>query len=77
MLSRPMPRLRPGARAGRWADLRLGPHGGLARGAWSEGEWATGRFRLRAASRPGTQSEFCASGPWAVFHFRAEFHSEQ
>jgi hypothetical protein len=66
-----------GARAGRWTGFHLGPHGGLARGARSEEEWATGRFRLWAASRPGARSEFCASRPWAVFHFRAEFRSEQ
>jgi hypothetical protein len=39
------------------AGFRLGPHGGLARGARSEGERAAGRFRLWAASRPSARSE--------------------
>jgi hypothetical protein len=34
-------------------------------------------LRLQGVSWPGARSEFCVSGPWAVFHFRAEFHSEQ
>jgi hypothetical protein len=61
------------ARAGRWADFRLGLHGGLTRGAWSEGERAAGRFRLRAASRLGARSEFSAYGPWADFIFGPNF----
>jgi hypothetical protein len=41
----------------------------VERGLRASGSWA--------ASRPGARNEFCVSGPWAVFHFQAEFHSEQ
>jgi hypothetical protein len=34
-------------------------------------------LRLQGVSWPSARSEFCVSGPWAVFHFRAEFRSEQ
>jgi hypothetical protein len=61
--------------AGRAERERAG--GLISISGWSEGERAVGRFRLRAASRPGARSEIRAIGPWAVFHFRAEFHSEQ
>jgi hypothetical protein len=61
------------ARAGRWTVFPLGPHGGLAREARSEEEWAAGRFRLRAVSRPGTRSVFYACGPWADFIFGPNF----
>jgi hypothetical protein len=45
------------------------------RGLRASRPWAG--FGFGAASRPGAWGEFRASGPWAVFHLRAEFRSEQ
>jgi hypothetical protein len=44
--------------------------------AW-HGERGLRKSGPRAVWRPGARRGFCASGPWAIFHFRAEFHSEQ
>jgi hypothetical protein len=77
-LSRPRPRLWPGA----WDTLSAsGPMGRFrlraasrrgARDALSA-SGPSGHFRLQATWRPGAWSIVCASGPWACFRIRAKF----